>query len=76
MQTKIKLLSMALFSLLVISCSDKKDPIAVKKAQLEKLKDQQSKLITDIAKLEKEILKEYPNAIPAKPKLVKLVSLE
>ncbi|HOA37699.1 MAG TPA: efflux RND transporter periplasmic adaptor subunit, partial [Flavihumibacter sp.] len=76
MQTKIKLLSMALFSLLVISCSDKKDPIAVKKAQLEKLKDQQSKLITDIAKLEKEILKEDPNAIPAKPKLVKLVSLE
>ncbi|MFT4023015.1 MAG: efflux RND transporter periplasmic adaptor subunit [Flavihumibacter sp.] len=76
MQTNIKLLSMALFSLLVASCSDKKSPIAEKKAKLEKMKDQQSKLSTDIASLEKEILKEDPDAIPAKPKLVKLVSLE
>ncbi len=77
MQTNIKLLSMALLSLLVASCGgEKKSPIAEKKAKLEKMKDQQSKLTTDIAALEKEILKEDPNAIPAKPKLVKLVSLE
>lgn len=77
MQTNIKLLSMALLSLLIASCGGgKKSPIAENKAKLEKMKDQQSKLSTDIATLEKEILKEDPDAIPAKPKLVKLVSLE
>lgn len=76
MQVFIKLMVMASAVALFAACGGaKKDPLAEKKAELEKLKSIQSTTNTNIQELEKEILAMDPNAIPAKPKLVALSSI-
>lgn len=77
MQATIKFLLIVSLPLLVAACGSgsKSDPIAKKKAELEKLKADQTKMTEQIAALEKQILAEDPNAIPAKPKLVTLTKI-
>lgn len=55
------------------SGKDEKGSLNDKKTELQKLKDQQAKIGADIKILEEEIIKQDPNAIPAKPKLVNIV---
>jgi RND family efflux transporter MFP subunit len=55
------------------SGKDEKGSLNDKKVELQKLKDEQAKIATDIKKLEDEIIKQDPAAIPAKPKLVNIV---
>ncbi len=78
MHTSIKFLTIALVPVLLAACGSgsKKDPLSVKKTELEKLKSDQEKITSRIGELEKEILKEDPNAIPAKPKLVALTTVQ
>lgn len=76
MQVSIKLIAVTTVVALFAACSGAaKDPLAEKKAELEKLKVVQSSTNENIQKLEKEILAIDPNAIPAKPKLVALTSI-
>jgi RND family efflux transporter MFP subunit len=57
------------------SSKEKKSDLNDKLVELQKLKDQQSKLADKISNLEAEIVKLNPNAIAAKPKLVSITVL-
>lgn len=77
MQVSMKMTAMATMVAFFAACSGAaKDPLAAKKAELEKLKVVQSTTTENIQKLEKEILELDPNAIPAKPKLVALTTIQ
>jgi RND family efflux transporter MFP subunit len=76
MQVFIKHIAMMSVVAFVAACNGgAKDPLAEKKAELEKLKLVQSTTTENIQQLEKEILKLDPDAIPAKPKLVALSTI-
>ncbi len=57
-------------TLFIISCSQTADPIAAKKAELQKLKDEQAALITKIQKAEEELGKIDSSSKKEKAKLV------
>jgi len=57
------------------SSKENKGELTDKKVELEKLKGEQIKTADKIKKLEEEILKLDPNAVPVKPKLVNVISL-
>ena len=58
------------------SSKEKKSDINAKLAELQKLKDEQSKTADKIASLQAEIMKLDPNAIAAKPKLVSITVVD
>lgn len=66
----------AFFSILLLSCGGSGGTLEAKKAELAKLKDQQEKLNSDIARLESEIEKLDPNAVSEKAKLVSLTEVD
>lgn len=72
-----KIVNIFLFGALLFlaSCGPKGDAVAVKKAELETLKKQQSDLAIKIAALEAELIKLDPSLKPEKTKLVKVVAV-
>jgi RND family efflux transporter MFP subunit len=75
MRTIFRLSAHVILVIILVACGgasgkDEKGSLNDKKVKLQKLKDEQSKIATDIKTLEEQIIKEDPNAIPAKPKLV------
>ncbi|GGH80900.1 RND family efflux transporter MFP subunit [Filimonas zeae] len=64
-------IAMIAVTLTASSCKEK-DPLKAKKEELAKLKTKQSDLNKNITKLEGEIARLDPNAVPEKPKLVSI----
>ncbi|BAV10014.1 RND family efflux transporter, MFP subunit [Filimonas lacunae] len=63
------------FTVTTWGCKEK-DPLAAKKKELAELKSKQASLVDDITKLEAEVAKLDPNAVPEKPKLVSLDTIK
>ncbi|MBC6491667.1 efflux RND transporter periplasmic adaptor subunit [Flavihumibacter stibioxidans] len=76
MQTITKQLLTASTLLMAIACGTGNNNLDKKKAELKQLKETHAKTAEDISKLEKEIMRLDPNAVPVeKPKLVVLTTL-
>ena len=81
MRTIFRLSAQLILVTFLVACGgasgkDEKGALNDKKVKLQKLKDQQAKLAGDIKSLEEEIIKQDPNAIPAKPKLVNIIPVQ
>lgn len=63
-------------ALTLAACGGKKNPLAEKKAELDKLKNEQTALADKITKLQAEIVKLDPSAKEEKPKLVALAAIQ
>jgi len=77
MRTVFNFISSIFFLSLFIACGasgkDEKGVLNDKKVELQQLKDDQAKTAEKIKKLEEEIVKTDPAAVPLKPKLVSIV---
>lgn len=79
MRTVLDLISFVILMTFLVSCGvsgkDEKGKLNDKKVEVQKLKTEQAELAEKIKKLEEEIAKEDPSAVPAKPKLIAILQV-